>query len=181
MRISDWSSDVCSSDLCSRTFGHGRSNSIRFAQNPGCASLARATGYGLRAGGVQRSTVRTGHHRDGRGAGDGATPRTRPMERVSGLRQTRVLCVHLTSSSSNREGVSPTRPDCPSYSVVVLAQWQLVSLHEVPVSPAIQVSQPFRPAWGEFGPLPVASLQETATEDADASGQEDHTSNSLTS
>src|SRR3546814_5533884 len=116
MRISDWSSDVCSSDLCSRTFGHGRSNSIRFAQNPGCASLARATGYGLRAGGVQRSTVRTGHHRDGRGAGDGATPRTRPMERVSGLRQTRVLCVHLTSSSSNREGVSPTRPDCPSRS-----------------------------------------------------------------
>src|SRR3546814_14007330 len=79
------------------------------------------------------------------------------MERVSGLRQTRVLCVHLTSSSSNREGVSPTRPDCPSYSVVVLAQWQLVSLHEVPVSPSIQVSQPFRPAWGEFGPLPVRS------------------------
>src|SRR3546814_7754490 len=85
-----------------------------------------------------------------------------------------LLCVHLTSSSSNREGVSPTRPDCPSYSVVVLAQWQLVSLHEVPVSPSIQVSQPFRPAWGEFGPLPVASLQETATEDADASGQARH-------
>src|SRR3546814_702992 len=66
--------------------------------------------------------------------------------------------------------------DCPSYSVVVLAQWQLVSLHEVPVSPSIQVSQPFGPAWGEFGPLPVASLQETATEDADASGQARHDS-----
>src|SRR3546814_1140155 len=38
------------------------------------------------------------------------------------------------------------------------------------------VSQPFRPAWGEFGPLPVASLQETATEDADASGQARHDS-----
>src|SRR3546814_4635405 len=33
----------------------------------------------------------------------------------------------------------PTRGlDCPSYSVVVLAQWQLVSLHEVPVSPSIR-------------------------------------------
>src|SRR3546814_6927713 len=84
--------------------------------------------------------------------------------------------LQLTSSSSNRERASPTRPDCPSYSVVVLAQWQLVSLHEVPVSPSIQVSQPFRPAWGEFGPLPVASLQETATEDADASGQARHDS-----
>src|SRR3546814_5612997 len=60
---------------------------------------------------------------------------------------------------------------CSSDLVVVLAQWQLVSLHEVPVSPSIQVSQPFGPAWGEFGPLPVASLQETATEDADASGR----------
>src|SRR3546814_7669698 len=78
--------------------------------------------------------------------------------------------LQLTSSSSNRERASPTRPDCPSYSVVVLAQWQLVSLHEVPVSPSIQVSQPFRPAWGEFGPLPVASLQETATR------SEEHTS-----
>src|SRR3546814_11437973 len=96
------------------------------------------------------------------------------MERVSGLRQTRVLCVHLTSSSSNREGVSPTRPDCPSYSVVVLAQWQLVSLHEVPVSPSIKVSPPFRPAWGALGPLPVASLQETATDDEDATGAARH-------
>src|SRR3546814_20933676 len=82
----------------------------------------------------------------------------------------------MTSSSSNRERASPTRPDCPSYSVVVLAQWQLVSLHEVPVSPSIQVSQPFRPAWGDFGPLPVASLQETATEYADAPGQARHAS-----
>src|SRR3546814_6862084 len=67
---------------------------------------------------------------------------------------------------------------CSSDLVVVLAQWQLVSLHEVPVSPSIQVSQPFGPAWGEFGPLPVASLQETATEDADASGQARHDSTS---
>src|SRR3546814_16313725 len=117
------------------------------------------------------STVRTGHHRDGRGAVDGATPRTRPMERVSGLRQTRVLCVHLTSSSSNREGVSPTRPDCPSYSGVVLAQWQLGSLHEVPVSQSLPVSTPFRTAWGDFDPMPAASLQATPTHAEDHTGQ----------
>src|SRR3546814_15338438 len=60
----------------------------------------------------------------------------------------------------------PTRGlDCPSSRVVVLAQWQLVSLQEVTVSSSIQVSQPFGPTWGEFGPMTVPSLPATAHQD----------------
>src|SRR3546814_15146962 len=63
----------------------------------------------------------------------------------------------------------PTRGlDCPSYRVVVLAQWQTVSLPQVPVSPSIHISQPFGPAWGALRPLPVSSPRATVTENEDA-------------
>src|SRR3546814_19548588 len=46
MRISDWSSDVCSSDLACEPLARARLNALRAAQGRGAERVARSAGLG---------------------------------------------------------------------------------------------------------------------------------------
>src|SRR3546814_11208939 len=118
MRISDWSSDVCSSDLVRREVGIGCHTGRRQDRQIGIGRTvswvapkhfpgqraASPAKNGLVCGGIGRA-----HHRDVIRARPSATLRTSPLRRPSPAEAQRKMAGNTTGRASCRETVCQSR------------------------------------------------------------------------